>query len=79
MFIMLSCSQRALILVLEYVGNFSVSKTLDVVHVCMAESWARRLSLFLACKPFPGLCACTQTDQLQPRQVTQSVTACYCY
>ena len=26
---------------------------------CMAESWARRLSLCLACKPFPGLCACT--------------------
>ena len=22
----------------------------------MAESWARRLSLCLACKPFPGLC-----------------------
>ena len=21
----------------------------------MAESWARRLSLYLACKPFPGL------------------------
>ena len=30
---------------------------------CMAESWARRLSLFLACKPFPGLCACTQTGR----------------
>ena len=28
---------------------------------CMAESWARRLSLCLACKPFPGLCACTRT------------------
>ena len=22
----------------------------------MAESWARRISLCLACKPFPGLC-----------------------
>ena len=30
---------------------------------CMAESWARRLSLCLACKPFPGLCACTQTGR----------------
>ena len=28
---------------------------------CMAESWAIRLSLWLACKPFLGLCACTQT------------------
>ena len=28
---------------------------------CMAASWARRLSLCLACKPFPGLCACTRT------------------
>ena len=30
---------------------------------CMAESWARRLSLYLACKPFPGLCACTRTGR----------------
>ena len=30
---------------------------------CMAESWARRLSLCLACKPFPGLCACTRTGR----------------
>ena len=30
---------------------------------CMAESWARRLSLCLACKPFLGLCACTQTGR----------------
>ena len=30
---------------------------------CMAESWARRLSLRLACKPFPGLCACTRTGR----------------
>ena len=30
---------------------------------CMAESWVCRLSLCLACKPFPGLCACTQTSQ----------------
>ena len=29
---------------------------------CMAKSWARRLSLCLACKPFPGLCACTWTS-----------------
>ena len=27
---------------------------------CVAEFWARRLSLYLACKPFPGLCACTR-------------------
>ena len=25
--------------------------------------WARRLSLCLACKPFPGLCVCTRTGQ----------------
>jgi len=30
---------------------------------CMAESWARRLSLYLACKPFPGFCACTRTSR----------------
>ena len=30
---------------------------------CMAESWARRLSLCLVCKPFPGLCACTRTGR----------------
>ena len=30
---------------------------------CMAESWARRLSLYLACKPVPGLCACTRTSR----------------
>ena len=30
---------------------------------CMAESWARRPSLCLACKPFPGLCACTRTGR----------------
>ena len=29
----------------------------------MAESWARRLSLCLACKPFPGLCACTRAGR----------------
>ena len=28
---------------------------------CMAETWAHRLSLCSACKPFPGLCACTRT------------------
>jgi len=30
---------------------------------CMVEFWAHRLSLCLACKPFPGLCACTRTGQ----------------
>jgi len=30
---------------------------------CMVESWACRLSLCLACKPFPGLCACTRTGR----------------
>ena len=30
---------------------------------CTAKSWARRLSLCLACKPFPGLCACTRTGR----------------
>ena len=30
---------------------------------CMAESWARRLSLYLAFKPFLGLCACTRTSR----------------
>ena len=30
----------------------------------MAESWARRLSLCLVCKAFPGLCACTRTGRL---------------
>ena len=30
---------------------------------CMAESWARRLSLYLTCKPLPGLCACTRTGR----------------
>ena len=30
---------------------------------CMAESCARRLSLFLACKPVPGLCACARTGR----------------
>ena len=30
---------------------------------CMAEYWAHRLSLCLACKHFPGLCACTQTGR----------------
>ena len=30
---------------------------------CMAESWARRLSLYLACKPFLGLCTCTWTGR----------------
>ena len=30
---------------------------------CMVESWARRLSLCLACKPFPGLCECTRTGR----------------
>ena len=30
---------------------------------CMAESWVCRLSLCLACKPFPGLCACTRTGR----------------
>ena len=29
----------------------------------MAETWACRLSLRLACKSFPGLCACTRTGQ----------------
>ena len=29
----------------------------------MAESWARRVSLCLACKPFLGLCACTRTGR----------------
>ena len=29
----------------------------------MAESWARSLSLCLACKSFPGLCACTRTGR----------------
>ena len=28
---------------------------------CMIESWVCRLSLCLACKPFPGLCVCTRT------------------
>ena len=31
--------------------------------ICMAESWTRRLSLCLACKPFQGLCACTRTGR----------------
>ena len=30
---------------------------------CVAEFWARRLSLYLACKPFPGLCTCTRTGR----------------
>ena len=30
---------------------------------CMAGSWARRLSLYLACKPLPGLCACTRNGR----------------
>ena len=30
---------------------------------CMAKSWACRLSLCLACKPYPGLCACTRTGR----------------
>ena len=29
---------------------------------CTAESWVCRLSLYLACKPFLGLCTCTQTS-----------------
>ena len=29
----------------------------------LAESWACRLSLYLACKPFRGLCACTRTSR----------------
>ena len=33
------------------------------IRFCMAESWTRRLSLWLACKPFPGLCACTRTGR----------------
>ena len=30
---------------------------------CMVESWACRLSLCLACNPFPGLCAWTWTGR----------------
>ena len=30
---------------------------------CMTGSWVCRLSLCLACKPVPGLCACTQTGR----------------
>ena len=30
---------------------------------CIAESLVRRLSLSLACKPFPGLCVCTGTGR----------------
>ena len=31
---------------------------------CMAESWARKLSFCLACKPFPGVCVAGDASQL---------------
>ena len=59
-------SCRMFILLVEY--GLVLSKMWDRVFLfwsgfCMAESWARRLSLCLACKPFPGLCACTRTGR----------------
>ena len=43
---------------------------------CMAESWARRLSLNLACKPFPGLCACTRTGRRCASVVVIGISLC---
>ena len=60
-------SCRMFILLVEYgLGHRGVCINWDMSFLFwsgfrMTESWARRLSLCLACKPFPGLCACTRT------------------
>ena len=61
-------SCRMFILIVEYmvkcrglIVNCETMLFLFWSGFCMVESWARRLSLCLACKPFPGLCACTRT------------------
>ena len=63
-------SCRMFILLVEY--GFSaygwLYKHIDMLFLfwsgfCMSESWVRRHSLCLACKPFPGLCACTRTGR----------------
>ena len=63
-------SCRMFILLIEYglVHKGWLCKLWDMLFLfwsgfCMAESWVCRLSLCLACKPFPGLCACTRTGR----------------
>ena len=59
---------RMFILLVEYSMHRGDCINWDMLFLfwsgfCMAESWACRLSLGLACKPFPGLCACTRTGR----------------